>query len=76
MKRTITGKKIMAVLMAASLTLTPVEMASAEELLTEQNVSEDNDEIAAEDSGNEAETDLEESEEALENLNIMKTKFG
>lgn len=76
MKRTITGKKIMAVLMAASLTLTPVEMASAEELLTEQNVSEDNDEITAEDSGNEAETDLEESEEALENLNIMKTKFG
>lgn len=76
MKRTITGKKIMAVLMAASLTLTPVEMASAEELLTEQNVSEDNDEITAEDSGNEAKTDLEESEEALENLNIMKTKFG
>ena len=76
MKRTITGKKIMAVLMAASLTLTPVEMASAEELLTEQNVSEDNDEITAEDSENEAETDLEESEEALENLNIMKTKFG
>lgn len=59
MKRKITSKKIMAVLMAASLTLTPAEMAAASEMPAEEFLSEDNNETV-EESMNEAEMDQEE----------------